>query len=111
MGKKKFKSRNEFRYNNSSHHPNYVFGESEKNFHSLGLTHSDTTFGKKNMPLKNNPKKNSTESAYIRNGIITDKKQNYSRRPITNMSFSTSDFKNVKSKIRNYKKEHKRKSK
>lgn len=60
------------------------------------------------MPLKQNPKKGDKQSAYVRNGIITDKKNNYSKKPIKNMQFENSDFTNVKSKIRNYKKQRKK---
>ena len=101
-------ARNEFRYNNQTRHPNYVFEEESGKYHSLGITHGEQTFGKKNMPLKQNPKKGEEKPAYIRNGIITDKKSNYSKKPIKNMQFENSDFSNVKSKIRNYKKQRKK---
>ncbi len=101
-------ARNEFRYNNQTKHPNYVFEEKSGKYHSVGITHGEQTFGKKNMPLKQNPKKGDKQSAYVRSGIITDKKNNYSKKPIKNMQFENSDFTNVKSKIRNYKKQRKK---
>ncbi len=106
MGKKK--SKNEFRYNNSTNHPNYIFEEFGNKYHSIGITHQDKTFGKNNMPLSKNPDKRKTDDAYIRNGIITDKKNNYSKKTIKNMSFDSEDFPKVKSKIRNFKKRQKK---
>ena len=44
---RKKKSKNEFRYNNTTKHPNYVFEEFGDKYHSLGLTHKEETFGKK----------------------------------------------------------------
>lgn len=104
---KTFKPRNEFRYNYSQNHKNFVFGERGNKFQSVGITHEEYTFGKKNMPLSRNPQKGKTEPSFIRNGIISDKKKNYGR-PLKNYSFSNKDYKNVKSKIRNYKKRHKK---
>lgn len=101
--KKKIISKNEFRYNNKTKHPNYIFEEKGNRYHAIGITHSEYTFGRKNMKLKQNPKKFDTSIAYIRNGIINERKQNFSANPIKNMSFSSADFKLVKSKIRNYK--------
>ena len=109
MARKKKQSRkyipkNEFRYNNSTNHPNYIFEEFDNKYHSVGITHKSKTFGKNNMPLLNNPDSRKINLAYIRNGVITDKKKNYSKKPIKNMSFSAIDFPKVKSKIRNFKK-------
>lgn len=104
----KYLRKNEFRFNYNTKHKNYVFEELDDKFHSVGLTHENTTFGRKNMPLSKNPQKGKTDKAYVRNGIIVDKKKNYGK-PLKNYGFDKSDFKNVKSKIRNYK--SKRKSK
>ena len=60
------------------------------------------------MPLDNNPQKGKTDKSYIRNGIVSDKKNNYGKRTIKNLSFSSNDFKKIKSKIRNYKKRQKK---
>ncbi len=107
---KKLVPKNEFRYNYTHKHKSYVFGEINGEYRSVGLTHKEYTFGKKNMPLNKNPQKNKVEPSYVRNGIISDKINNYGNRTIKNLSFSKSDFSNVKSKIRNYKKRQ-RKSK
>lgn len=102
--KKKFVSRNEFRFNNNTNHMNYVFGESNNRYYSVGLTTEDETFKKKNMPLKDNPHKGKTGKSYVRTGIISDRKQAYDKKPNKHWKFSKTDFPKVKSKIRNYKK-------
>lgn len=104
--KDKLEPKNEFRYNFNKRHKQYVFGETETKYKSLGITHEAETFGKKNMPLKDNPQKGKTEKAYIRNGIVSDKKRYYSE-PIKNHEFSKEDMGNVKAKVRNYKKRQK----
>ena len=103
--KKFFKSRNEFRHNYSTGHPNYIYGETKNRYQGVGITHESVTFGRKNMPLSVNPQKGKTEKAYIRNGFISDKKSNFRKKPLTNFSFSESDFANVKSKIRHKKRQ------
>ncbi len=108
INKKSGKVRNEFRYNNLTDHPNYIFEESDGKSKSLGITHRDQTFGKKNMPLKHNPEDGKSESAYIRNGIISQKSKYYGATTLPNFEFSPEDMPNVKSKIRNYKKRRKR---
>lgn len=109
MKKRKRKSVNEFRYNYNTKHTNYVFEEDKNKYHALGLTHKAKTLGKVNMPLDSNPKRGRNEKAYIRFGIITDKKNNYSGVD-KRFKFSLSDYKNVKSKIRNYKKKRKKRT-
>lgn len=108
---KKRETRNEFRYNNKTKHPNFIFEIEGGKYHAVGLTHSPSTFGRPNMPLKKNPKKNTTEQSYIRNGIITAPTKSFSKRTIQNMEFSEEDSPNVKSKVRNYKNNRKKKSK
>lgn len=108
------KSRNEFRFNYNTNHPNYVFYEDNGRYRSVGLTHHKDyitkKYGKfKNMPLSKNPNLYDDEDAYVRYGIISAKK-NYYGKVLSDYIFSDSDFKNVKSKIRNYK-NYKRKKK
>lgn len=67
--------RDEFRYNYDEKHPGYIFREEQGKLKSFGVTHSDVTFGKKNMPLEENPDPKDNRSAYIRNGVITSKKK------------------------------------
>ncbi len=94
---------NEFRYNRHVNHNTYVFGDDGKKYKAVGITHKETTFGLRNMPLEINPQKDRTEPAFVRNGIISDTYSAFDK-PKKNFSFSINDFKNVKSKIRNYKK-------
>lgn len=103
MAKKKYKAKNEFRYNKRTNHPNYIFEDDGTNYTAVGLTHSSKTFGKKNMPLKDNPQKGKSKKAYVRNGIIREKHR-YFDIPTKKFSFSSQEYTNVKSKIRNYKK-------
>lgn len=100
--------KNEFRFNHAQGHINYIFGESGEKYKSVGLTHQSETFGKKNMPLKKNPEKGNNSQAYIRNGIISDKKKYYGK-PEKKYQFDDEDKKNVKSKIRHYKNEQRKK--
>lgn len=108
-------SKNEFRYNYTHNHMNYIFEEDGNKYHSVGITHDNTTWDNKkkkrrnNMPLLQNPQINKNDPSYIRYGIITDKKNNYSRKIARNFRFSNSDYKNVKSKIRNYKNRRRKK--
>ena len=60
------------------------------------------------MPLKSNPKKGKEKKSYARNGIVEDSKRSFAKNPMKNMKFSQEDMPNVKSKIRNYKKERKK---
>jgi len=111
MGRKKKQKnkiipKNEFRFNYSTGHPNYIYGETDKRYKGVGITHESETFGKKNMPLIQNPQKGKSEKAYIRNGYVSDKKSNFNKKPLKDFSFSKEDFANVKSKIR-HKKRHK----
>lgn len=101
--KEKYKPVNEFRYNIKTKHMNYVFGSNGKKNKAIGLTSEPTTFGRKNMPLKKNTQKNNTAKSYARNGIVSDRKDMFSHIS-PNHCFDDEDFKNVKSKIRNYKK-------
>lgn len=107
---KKFVPKNEFRYNSAKGHKQYVFGQAGDKYKSLGLTHEQKTFGRKNMPLVKNPQKGKTERAYIRNGIVSDKTKYYGK-PLSNYEFDPADKANVKSKIRNYKKSRKKNKK
>lgn len=101
-------AKNEFRYNENQHHMSYVFEDDGKKYTSVGITSKEFTFDKKNMPLSKNPQKTMyAKPAYIRNGIIRDKHNSYSRVK-RNFEFADEDFPKVKSKIRNYKKTRKK---
>ena len=103
----KYKPLNEFRYNKVTKHMNFVFGTNGNKNKSLGLTTEESTFGKKNMPLKYNTQQNSIQKSYIRNGYITQKSDTYSH-TTNNHCFHPEDYPNVKSKIRNYKRNNKK---
>ena len=106
-------ARSEFRFNFRTGHPNYIFEADEKRrrYSAVGITHEEKTFGRSNMPLKNNPKKGDKKPAYVRNGIIEDGQRSFGRREIKNMKFSETDMPNVKSKIRKHKSERRKKRK
>ncbi len=70
MKKRKRTSKNEFRYNNRTNHPNYIFEDDGRRYSALGITHSAETMGKKNMPLSVNPQVGKYEKSYIRHGVI-----------------------------------------
>ena len=110
MAKKNKKiPKNEFRYNKKAKHMNYIFEEDDKNYHSLGLTTDKYTFNKLNMRFNVNPQKNRNYDSYIRNGIISQRKNTYARNTDKRFIFDISDFPNVKSKIRKYKSNRKHK--
>ena len=110
---RKMKPKNEFRYNHQAGHMNYVFAEKGDEYRSVGLTTEDMTFGKTNMPLKNNPHigDDPNKKVYVRNGIIADNKKSYKNKTSKSWEFSKDDMALVKSKIRNYKKSEKRRQK
>lgn len=105
---KKYKPRNEFRYNNSpvaKGHPNYIFGETETKYKSLGLT-SNPKANIKNFPLKNNPDPNSDKCSYIQAKVLTSRKD-YLINILEGWEFSKEDM----SIIRHIKKDYKKKCK
>lgn len=103
--------RNEYRYNLDAQHPNYVFEVNiqDDEWKAIGITHEAETFGKPNMPLKQNPKKTDDRPSYVRNGIVEDGHKNFSRKKMKNVRFSKEDMPNVKAKIRNFKNERRKK--
>lgn len=100
--------RDEVRYNNKEGHKNWVYKEKGENVSAFGLTHSGETFGRKNMPLTENPDPKDKSAAYIRNGVIKGKKSSFANKPKKGMKFSKSDKTNMKSKRRYHEKERKR---
>lgn len=109
--KPKLESRNEFRFNHATRHPNFIFGKEGRKYKGMGITHEEKTFGKNNMPLKDNPAKTDSRKAYIRNGIISQDERYMSDKPIANLEFGKEDYANVKSKRRNYQKNLKKQKK
>ena len=102
--------RNEYRFNHQTKHTVYNFEERDGKYKGVGLTTKATTFGRKNMPLKKNPKKGDDGESYIRNGYVIDSKGSYSSKVSKNYEpFVGDDKANVKSKIRHYKNEQRKK--
>lgn len=110
MRRNKRKSRNEFRYNYDTGHMNYIFEEDGKRFHAIGITHRSKTYGRKNMPLEDNPQRGKNKKSYVRNGYISNYKYKFANKTDKRFSFSDKDISNVKSKIRKFK-SHRRKRK
>lgn len=97
--------KNEFRYNYDTKHPNYIFLETGNKYRGFGITHNEKTFNKGNMLLSKNPNPNDIKKSYVRHGVVSSKKCNYGKK-LDGYSFSDADFKNVKSKVRHYKKRY-----
>lgn len=108
MAKRKQKQKNEFRYNRNTKHMNYIFAENDKYYIGMGLTTEEYTFGIKNMPLRKNLQRNHEEESYIRNGIITSKKQNYAHADKRFEIVNEDDKACIKAKKRNYRKINKK---
>lgn len=100
--------RNEFRYNNNTGHPNYEFQNKDGRVKAFGITHSEETFGRKNMPLSQNPQRGETETSYIRNGIINADEEVLSEEILEDFVIAKEDRANVKSKKRYHIKESQR---
>lgn len=109
--KKKFRPKNEFRFNHDTGHMTHVFLENDSEYRAVGLTTKEKTFGRPNMPLKKNPKRGGSGKSFARNGIVADNKRSFSSKTAKNFSFSPDDKANIKSKERHFKKEQKRKKK
>lgn len=108
LKRKNSSTRDEYRYNIDTDHMNWVFEQDGEEYKSFGFTSKDTTFGIKNMPLENNPKKGDTRKSYIRNGVVTGTKHSYSAKTAKNYQLTGNDKANAKSKARHYKKEQKK---
>ena len=110
--KRRYTPRNEFRFNINAKHPNYIFEVDEEHdmWRAIGITHEEETFGVKNAPLKVNPKETDNRRSYMRNGIVNGNHGDYSKKTMKNMKFSEEDFPNVKAKVRNAKKNRKKKT-
>ena len=112
--KQRLKPKNEYRYNHKTGHMNYIFAETAEKKKAVGIKSEPTTFGRKNMRLKEDPKRNpkakKVETPHVRNGIISTSEKAFKRKESKTVKFSKDDMANVKAKIRHYKKEYKRKT-
>ena len=117
MGRKKkqsrkYKPRNEFRYNDSplaDGHPHYVFGEINGKYKSLGLTRSPVE-GIRHVPLTRNPNPDSKDKSYLQLRVHTAKKDYYDD-PLKGWKFAKADMPVVRNTIKKYKKSTNRKPK
>lgn len=102
---RKYKPRNEFRYNNSPSgggHPNYVFGEKGKNYKSLGLTHNpDKKYS--HIKLSKNPNEADKTDSHVEVKAKTANKRYYSE-PLSGYAFTKSDMSIIRQLIKRYKK-------
>ena len=76
------KFRGEFRYNNSQKsrgHPAFIFKWENEHVLSFGITSSDRTRGKKNIPLHSSPNPNNKSKMYLRPTPIKDHRANFDR--------------------------------
>lgn len=111
---RKYKPRNEFRYNNSNKaqsHPHYIFGETMSGkYKSLGLT----TEPKKEYPyypLTGNPNPMDNRRSYLQWEVHTASPKVYSKKPLMGWAFNSSDKAIVRHRIKEYKKSTNRKPK
>ena len=106
---RKYKSLDEFRYNNSplaDGHLHHVFGEKGNKYKSLGLTHSKDNTAKK---IKiDNPNPNDKEPSYLQLRVHTAKKKYYSDK-VEGLQFTKEARGVVRHRIKQYKKSTNRK--
>ena len=102
---RKYKPRNEFRHNSSptaKNHYNYVFGETDTHFKSLGLT----THPNNDIPhyrLIKNPNPNDSQSSFLQLKVLSTQKR-YLGQPLVGWSFAKEDMPVVRHTIKKYKK-------
>lgn len=74
---RKYTPKNEFRHNNSKvveGHFNYIFGETETHYKSLGVTtHPKQKF--KHVKLKNNPNPNDNRDSFLQLQVLNTNKK------------------------------------
>lgn len=100
---RKYKPRNEFRRNNSptaGGHYNYVFGETETHYKSLGLT-THPREDIRHYPLHKNPNPKDDRQAYLQLKVLNTKK-NYFKPSEKNWSFAKEDMPVVRHRIKDY---------
>ena len=100
---KKYTPRNEFRWNNSPsarHHPAYVFGETGRNYKSLGLT-TEPNDRERKIQLSHNPDSSSDVPSFVRVNPVTAHKEYYSE-PLE-WEFSVEDRAIIRHLIKDYK--------
>ena len=106
MGKKKSNFRKGFRKNKRIRHPTYVVGEIDEKYEYLGITHSESYEGIRNVPLERNPDPEDGERAYLRPIVEKDHPKNFGR-SLKGWNFSKSDKKKVDEIVKEYKQKKK----
>ncbi len=91
--KKKYKTRNQFRYSKSKltgYHPHYIFGEDDKNYISIGLT----THPSKNMSVSEikSPNPNYNGKQYIQRKPFKMRKSAYKNKREKGWAFDKKDL-------------------
>lgn len=109
---RKYTPKNEFRRNiskSSAGHFDYVFGETQTHYKSLGLTHTpdkDNSY----YPLKKNPNPEDKQQSYLKLKVRSTNKK-YLPKKEENWSFSKDDMPVVRLTVKKYKKSTNRKPK
>lgn len=102
---KKIIPMNSFRYNYSPSaegHPQYVFGEKNNKYKSLGLTHHPKE-KYKHTKLTSNPNPHDSDCSYLQHKVQTTNKKYFSE-PMLNWKFNTKDLPLVRHLKKQYKK-------
>lgn len=109
---RKYIPRNEFRHNSSplaSNHYNYVFGETDTHYKSLGLTtHPNANIS--HYKLSKNPNPADKRYSFLQFRVLSTQKH-YLGKPLSTWEFSKEDMPVVRNLIKKYKKSTNRKPK
>lgn len=102
---RKYKPRNEFRQNvspNARAHIDYVFGETDTHYKSMGLTHNpDDKYNY--YPLSKNPNPKDPKQSHLRLAVRSTNKK-YFKEPKEDWQFAKEDKPVVRPEIKAYKK-------
>ena len=92
--KNKSRFKRGFRKNKRIDHPAYLLGRNGDKYDYIGITHSDKTNGKNNIPLKKNPNPNDKRKSYVRPTVESDDPKNFGR-SYKDWAFGSEDKKTV----------------
>lgn len=109
---RKYKPRNEFRLNicpSARAHYNYVFGETDTHYKSLGLT-THPREDIKHYPLSKNPNPKDDRQSYLQLKVLSTQKR-FFKPPERGWTFAKEDMPVVRHTIKAYKKSTNRKPK
>jgi hypothetical protein len=85
--KRHFRGRYVYVHGRRVAHPNYIIGEDEKTYTSIGFTHSPTKVGSYHK-LYGNIVSNDTSSCYMQKNIKTRKKKTFSKKKYDKYNFT-----------------------